>query len=324
VRSRFFQKYATTGKSAGLGLGTYSARMMARVQEGDLSLETSKTEGTTLVARMKAADPDLPHAVESREAASERAAKGESLPPHKVLVVDDDEFNRLVLRRYLPAPPLRVSFAVNGRAALEAAEQEWPDVVLLDLEMPVMDGYATARMLREMERAQGRKRILIVAISSNDEERIIERARAAGCDEYMIKPAPRDVLWRILGASGGEAANGSALAELGESDRVVLDEDLRPTVPEFIRSRCELLDEMPAALARSDRAHFKRCAHRLAGSFALYGFAWAGDECRALERDAQDAEQGTLEARVAAVRAHLDRTRIEFAPAKGAGTAGEA
>src|SRR6185295_16727228 len=53
VRARFFEKYATTGKSAGLGLGTYSARLMARVQEGDLSLETSEARGTTLVARMK-------------------------------------------------------------------------------------------------------------------------------------------------------------------------------------------------------------------------------------------------------------------------------
>src|SRR5207248_3063326 len=206
MRARFFQKYATTGKSAGLGLGTYSARLMARVQEGELSLETSPAQGTRLVARMKVAGPDLPRAVENRAAASERAATGGSLPAHKVLVVDDDEFNRLVLRRYLPAPPLRVAFAVNGRAALEAAEHDWPDVVLLDLEMPVMDGYETAHRLREMERAQGRKRSLIVAISSNDEERIIARARAAGCDQYVVKPAPRDVLWRILGASAGEVA----------------------------------------------------------------------------------------------------------------------
>jgi CheY-like chemotaxis protein len=100
-----------------------------------------------------------------------------------VLVVDDDEFNRLVLRRYLPSPPLSVVFAVNGRAALDAAARDWPDVVLLDLEMPVMDGYEAAQRLREMERSQGLKRCLIVAISSNDEESVVQRALAAGCDQ---------------------------------------------------------------------------------------------------------------------------------------------
>jgi PAS domain S-box-containing protein len=323
MRERFFQKYATTGKSAGLGLGTYSARLMARVQEGDLSLETSEARGTTLVARMKLAGPDLPRAVESRAAASERAATGESLPAHSVLVVDDDEFNRLVLRRYLPAPPLRVAFAVNGRAALEAAEREWPDVVLLDLEMPVMDGYQTAHKLREMERAQGRKRCLIVAISSNDEERIVARARAAGCDEYLIKPAPREALWRILGAFAGKAAAGSAPSAASATDPVLVDEDLRATLPDFLGSRRELLDEMPAALAAGDRAHFKRCAHRLAGSFALYGFAWAAAQCRAIEHDAQDGEQRDLEVRVTTVRAHLDRVTVEYAPAKSALGAGK-
>jgi DNA-binding response OmpR family regulator len=190
--------------------------------------------------------------------------------------------------------------------------------------MPVMDGYETARRLREMERAHGRKRSLIVAISSNDEERIVARARAAGCDEYVVKPAPRDVLWRILGASAREAAAESSPAEASAADAVLVDEDLKATVPDFLRSRRELLDEMPAALAAGDRAHFRRCAHRLAGSFALYRFAWAAAQCRALEHDAQDGDQRDLEARVAAVRAHLDRVAIEYAPAKGTLSAGKA
>jgi PAS domain S-box-containing protein len=312
MRKRFFQKYATTGKSAGLGLGTYSARLMARVQEGDLSLETSDGNGTTLVARMKVAGPELPRAVENRAAASKRAAARESLPAQKVLVVDDDEFNRLVLRRYLPSPPLEVAFAVNGRAALEAAEREWPDVVLLDLEMPVMDGYQTALKLREIEREQGRKRSLIVAISSNDEERIVAKARAAGCDEYVVKPAPRDVLWRVLGASANEKTGESGATVASAAEKITVDEDLKATMPEFLRSRLELLDEMPAALAGGDRAQFKRCAHRLAGSFALYGFAWAAAQCRALELGAENGEQRALEARVAAVRAHLDNVTIEY------------
>jgi len=206
-----------------------------------------------------------------------------------VLIVDDDEFNRLVLRRYLPTPPFEVEVAVNGRAALAAARRSWPDAVLLDLEMPVMDGYKAATALRALEREPGRKRLTIVAVSSNDEAKIIERARAAGCDHYLVKPAPREALLRIL-----------------QSEVPSTDPDLKDTLPAFLASRRALLEEMPGALAGGDRKKFGRLAHKLAGSLVLYGFGWAAEECRGLHRDAAKGDAEDLVARTKAVRAHLD------------------
>ena len=134
MRPRFFQKYATAGKASGLGLGTYSASLLARVQGGKITLNTSEAEGTTLTVRLQAARSEE---VRRRDALPRLSSVGEmpELPPLRVLLADDDEFNRLVLRRHLPTPPLRVTIAVNGRAALNAAEGEWPDVVLMDLEI---------------------------------------------------------------------------------------------------------------------------------------------------------------------------------------------
>jgi PAS domain S-box-containing protein len=188
VRARFFQKYATSGKSGGVGLGAYSARLLARVQQGDITMRTAEAEGTTLtvdLARAPMGDAALPAASGARR---------------RVLIVDDDEFNRLVLRRFLPSPAFEVEEAVNGRAALDAARRDWPDAVLLDLEMPVMDGCEFAERLRALERADGRKRCTIVALSSNDEDAVIRRALAAGCDHYHVKPAPRETLLRLLTA----------------------------------------------------------------------------------------------------------------------------
>jgi PAS domain S-box-containing protein len=287
VRPRFFQKYATAGKSGGLGLGAYSARLMARVQQGDITMRTSETQGTTVTVRLAAAP--RPAVVYDEDPAGRAAVV--SIPgtasPRRVLVVDDDEFNRMVLRRSLP-PPFRVEVAVNGRAALQAARRAWPDAVLLDLEMPVMDGYEAAAKLRQLEREEGRARCTIVAISSNDDAAIIDRALQAGCDYYLAKPAPREALLRILGA--------------GET----VDPDLRSSLPRFLESRRRLLAEMPATLAAGDRAAFRRLAHKLAGSFVLYGFAWAAEQCRALERDAGDSDPADLGRRAAEVRAHLD------------------
>ena len=293
IRDRFFQKYATSGKSAGLGLGTYSARLMARVQQGDITLRTSEEEGTTITVQLALARQ--PAAVaEVNSSPEEPAIETARLPGQRVLVVDDDEFNRMVLRHCLPNPPFEVELAVNGRAALEAAGKSWPDAVFLDLEMPVMDGYEAAAKLREMERKGERKRCIIVAISSNDDAAIIKRAMDAGCDHYLIKPAARDALLRILAGESPEPPGGAPLPESAAEDPVELDPDLEASLPAFFTSRRKALDEMPAALGADDRPRFKRLAHKLGGSFTLYGFRWAAAQCRALERDAVagDAECG--------------------------------
>jgi len=311
IRARFFQKYATSGKSAGLGLGTYSARLMARVQQGDITLRTSDGEGTTVsvqlaLARQAAAREEI---FQHRE---ETAVETGNLPDQRVLIVDDDEFNRMVLRHCLPNPPFQVELAVNGRAALEAAGRDWPDAVFLDLEMPVMDGYEAAAKLREMERKGERKRCIIVAISSNDDTGIIRRAMEAGCDHYLIKPAARDALLRILAGESPEPPSGAVLPESAAGDPVELDPDLEASLPAFFASRRKALDEMPAALGADDRPRFKRLAHKLNGSFTLYGFRWAAAQCRALERDAVAGDPSDLARRIAAVRSHLDTVKVSL------------
>ncbi len=323
IRGNFFEKYATTGKRSGLGLGTYSARLMARVQGGELSLNTSDENGTTLTARFQTADARLQRASESRATESERVEEQRTMPALRVLVVDDDEFNRLVLRRYLPSPPLSVAFVVNGRAALDAAAREWPDVILMDLEMPVMDGYEAARRVRAMERDKNLKRCLIVAISSNNEPAIAQRALAAGCDRYIVKPAPRQVLWNLLSGSAdwsndaGEFVDKAATEGSRAMDAVTVDEDLRPVLPEFLRTRRELLEELQAALTAGDRALAQRLAHRIAGSLAIYGFKWAAAEVRAIEDDAAHDDAADPARRVAGLRAYLDSVVIEYAPVSG-------
>ena len=316
VRPHFFAKYATTGKDSGVGLGAYSARLMARVQEGEITMHSDAQAGTTLSVRMRAAHAQAlgasaPSFGEGHAPAAPTGSRAERLPvlpPLKVLVVDDDEFNRLVFRRMLPSPPLVLTMAVNGRAALDAARSDWPDVVLLDLEMPVMDGYEAAGRLRKMQ-GQLHKPLRIVAISSNDDTRSIERALNSGCDDYLVKPAARETLWAVL--AGAETPHKVGEKAAAESDPVRLDADLRATLPDFLRSRREALDELPQALAAGDREKFRRLAHKLAGSFALYGFKWAGAQCRALQDASAQGEAADLARRVSALRAHLDKVVIQ-------------
>ena len=289
VRERFFEKYATAGKSDGTGLGTYSARLMARVQGGELSMRTSQAEGTVLTLTLPAATAAQALAQQERAsggAVAEAPLRPADLPACRVLLVDDDEYNLLVMRRYLPTPPLQVITAVNGRAALDAALQGAPDLVLIDLDMPVMDGLEAARRLREHQRAGRLKPCVIVMLSSHDDPGTRERALLGGCDLYLCKPVSKETLLRTVQWAVSAERRAFRPAAEAATAAVQIDPDLLDRLPAFLASRRELLQALQAASAAGDGAAVRRHAHRLAGSFALYGLHWAAEQARRIELQA--------------------------------------
>lgn len=339
VQRSFFEKYATYGKVGGAGLGTYSARLMARVQQGDLLMRTSESEGTVLELRLPALPPGVaPVAGVSRGTAGvAAAADARPLPALRVLVVDDDEFNVAFVRGGLPTPPLEVATAINGRAAVDAARAAAYDVILMDLEMPVMNGFDALARIRAIEAEAKRKPSRVVAFSSYDDDAIRRRCVAAGFDAYLSKPAPRERIHDLLraAAAGGELPDAPFPAALraadvpGPGEPVAVDPDLRDALPNFLQTRRGMVDELRAALGAGDRESARRLAHKLAGSFALYGFAWASAESRAIQGAAADGAgaQGldALAARCDALRRHLDNVTLsdrendERAPQAAAG-----
>jgi two-component system cell cycle response regulator DivK len=113
-----------------------------------------------------------------------------------VLVVEDFEDNRFMMRRLLEMSGYRVVEAVNGNQAVEFAASERPDIILMDLSLPQLDGLAATRRIRERE---GSRRVPIVAVSAHDSADFHSEALSAGCDEYVTKPIDFDQLVQLLG-----------------------------------------------------------------------------------------------------------------------------
>ena len=112
-----------------------------------------------------------------------------------VLVVEDFEDNRFMMKRLLEMSGYRVVEAVNGNQAVEAAAREQPDIILMDLSLPLLDGLAATRRIREQ---QGTRRVPIVAVSAHDSADFHAEALAAGCNEYVTKPIDFDQLVQLL------------------------------------------------------------------------------------------------------------------------------
>jgi two-component system, cell cycle response regulator DivK len=113
-----------------------------------------------------------------------------------VLVVEDFEDNRFMMRRLLEMSGYRVLEAINGEEAVEMAERERPGLILMDLSLPLLDGLAATRRIRQHEALRN---VPIVAVSAHDTADFHADALAAGCNDYVTKPIDFDQLEALLG-----------------------------------------------------------------------------------------------------------------------------
>jgi CheY-like chemotaxis protein len=102
-----------------------------------------------------------------------------------VLLVEDTEDNRTMMRRLLELSGYRVSEAVNGLEAVKAVERETPNIILMDLSLPIVDGLSATRRIRQLPDLA---EVPIIAVSAHDTADFHAEALAAGCDAYITKP----------------------------------------------------------------------------------------------------------------------------------------
>jgi two-component system cell cycle response regulator DivK len=113
----------------------------------------------------------------------------------RILVVEDQEDNRQIVRDLLTTTDYEVMEAENGEEALAAVAKQRPDLILMDIQLPIMDGYEATRRLKADPALRA---IPIIAITSYALSGDEEKARAAGCDDFVPKPySPRELLGKI-------------------------------------------------------------------------------------------------------------------------------
>lgn len=198
-RDRLFKPFSqvdssTTRQYGGTGLGLFLSKKLASILGGDLVLERSGVgEGSVFRLTIKA---DI-----SRVASQVPLAVKKSLPTENqrdlvgktALVVDDSLDNQMLFDFYLKKWGLETSFAQNGQEGLEKALSQSFDVVLMDMQMPVVDGYEATRRLRSLGYA---KPILAVTAHAMKQDRL--KCLAVGCNEYISKPIHSEALHALL------------------------------------------------------------------------------------------------------------------------------
>ncbi len=121
--------------------------------------------------------------------------------PLQILLADDSPDNRMLIRAYLKKTPYSLIEAENGQTALNRFIAGNYDVVLMDIQMPVLDGYTAVRMIRDWERDHQRPRTPIIALTASALDEAVRRARDAGCDMHVSKPVKKATLLEAIANS---------------------------------------------------------------------------------------------------------------------------
>ena len=120
----------------------------------------------------------------------------EKAEPLTVLLVEDTEDNRFMMRRLLEMAGYQVIEAMNGEEAVKLAKTESPQLILMDLSLPVIDGLAATRLIRKLPKLEA---IPIIAVSAHDTSDFQSEALAAGCNSYVTKPIDFNELEQLIG-----------------------------------------------------------------------------------------------------------------------------
>jgi len=295
-RSHLFQPFNHVDndqtRQSGAGLGLAISAQLAHLMGGELTVAGQPGQGSTFTVTL----PLQPVAYSPPVTAGQSVASGQSAVL-RVLVAEDNEINQQVVLRLLQALGHQVTIVANGVEAVQKVQQQSFDVILMDVQMPEMDGEEATRRIRALGNQIQQPRIIALTVYALADVR--ERCLAAGMDGFLTKPVRLQDLRNAL--STNPVPSQPSTVNTWQSDPVidwtVFGELLTALVdqqPEIVTRTLALiqhefqqqLDQLRVSIARGDVEQVQRLAHRLKGSARQIGAVRVAHAAKALEHAA--------------------------------------
>lgn len=304
---------STARRYGGTGLGLAICKRLAELMSGTIRVTSEPEMGSRF-------EVDLP--LKTSEAPSTKPERGKSiLPPlegSKILLVEDIAANRKLAVAMLKRIGITPEVAENGEQAIEIWRAVRPNLIFMDCQMPIIDGYEATRAIRaeEAREGQGRQPVAIVALTANAMESDRASCFAAGMDDYLTKPYNKaqliEVLARWLGPEKGEGSTARPheqaldVPRLAQTAAPVIDlialkalrdalgDDFVPLVPAFKESVSEMVRDIGTAAQNGDRKEFQRLAHSIKSSAYNVGANRLAEQAAELERQAPSGIPGDV------------------------------
>ncbi|OEH85397.1 hypothetical protein BHU72_04725 [Desulfuribacillus stibiiarsenatis] len=195
-----------TRRFGGTGLGLAIARQLALLMQGDIAVVSEAGKGSTFVleVRIDAYDSEKDYITNLSHGKHKKSIETNNGKPLKILIAEDSIDNQLLMKAYLKNQNIKVEFVDNGRLAVESYQNNEYDLVIMDIQMPEMDGYTATSEIRKWEQVNQRNATPVIALTAFALQGDRELAMQAGCTEYMTKPIKKQKIVELLKRYRGE------------------------------------------------------------------------------------------------------------------------
>ena len=287
---------SVTREFGGTGLGLAISGRLAKALGGNITVKSSVNVGSTFTVSIDAGDLEGVQMLPSPPADELRLGETEftalpSVHTGDVLLVEDGQVNRKLISTVLEKTGLTVTTAENGELGVELAMKNHFDLILMDMQMPILDGYAATRRLRDLGNTTP-----IIALTAHAMKGAREKCLEAGCTHYATKPLAIDTLLETVAdaLNHGSTPDPQEFKPLQTEEQQLLvsslpmEEDIfREIARDFVEYLNELLETMRRALVEKDMERLAELAHSLKGSAGSAGFPAFTNPSKRLERLAQ-------------------------------------
>jgi len=279
---------STTRKYGGTGLGLSISKKLIEIMGGEISVESERGKGTTFRFYV-----DLPAGKFNRSTTSKDAlpVKIENpLSDRHILIVEDDSVNQIVIKKYIAKWGATYDFAQNGIEALEKIKSQGFDLILMDLQMPVMGGIETATKIREINNAYF-KTVPIIALTAEISTEVSKEVNEAGMNDLATKPfVPHELCEKLINLSRNPFRKHhkldltNALNTYTEGDKEFKQELIRL----FIVNLKELDEKFEKNIFEGDIDTLKTTCHKVKSTLEIIGAQEIYHHTKAFYEDAEN------------------------------------
>ncbi len=272
---------STSRNFEGTGLGLYICKKLLDLMNGHIWVNSNQGSGTVFHFKIPVeiiSDSKTVHTQDSDISEQYQDDLLLAFNPRKILIVEDNKLNQKIVSQMLSAYGFEVSSVSNGLECLNILQEKSFDVILMDIQMPVMDGYETSRFIKE---DSSLNHIPVIAMTAHAMLGDQEKCLAAGCASYIAKPFKAEELVEEIKKHLNKKCVTRKKAEQHSTAFIA------ELIPEFMDLLSEMIANLDAAVEKGDFKTIQNISHDIKGTAGMYGFMKISEKAALIEQAAR-------------------------------------